>query len=61
MDNQQFYILQRMTPEEKLNIALRLYESARLLKRAGLRALHPDWDEEQIAKKVREIFLYAGT
>lgn len=61
MDNQQFYILQRMTPEEKLNIALRLYESARLLKSAGLRALHPDWDEEQITKKVREIFLYAGT
>jgi len=61
MDNQQFYILQHMTPEEKLNIALRLYESARLLKRAGLRALHPDWDEEQITKKVREIFLYART
>lgn len=61
MDNQQFYILQRMTPEAKLNIALRLYESARLLKRAGLRAHHPDWDEAQIAKKVREIFLYAGT
>ncbi len=50
-----------MTPEQKLNIALDLYHSARQLKRAYLIKLHPDWNEEQIDKKLREIFLYAGT
>ena len=57
----QFHILQSKTPEEKLRIALRLYESARLLKSAALREQHPEWDEKQIQQKVREIFLYANT
>ena len=61
IQNQQQLILQRMTPEKKLHIAIGLYEAARSLKSAGLRALHPDWAEEQIREKVREIFLYANT
>lgn len=50
-----------MAPEQKLNIALRLYYSARELKGAGLRVKHPDWSEEMIRDKLREIFLYART
>jgi len=50
-----------MTPEEKLNIALRLYYSAKELKEVGLRVQHPDWNEEMIKDKLREIFLYART
>jgi hypothetical protein len=54
-------IFQSMSPEQKVKLVLGLYRSARKLKEAGLRAQHPDWSEEQIQQKVREIFLYAGT
>jgi len=50
-----------MTPEQKLHVALRPYYTARQLKEAALRHDHPDWTEEEIKKKVREIFLYART
>ncbi len=52
---------QSMTPEQKLQIALRLYYSAKELKVAALKDLHPDWSEEEINKKVNEIFMYAKT
>ena len=54
-------IFRSMTPTQKLDMALRLYYSARELKAAGLRAQHPDWTEKQVEAKVREIFLYART
>jgi hypothetical protein len=54
-------IFQSMSPEQKLKLVLRLYHSARVLKKAGLRTQHPDWTQEQIEQRVREIFLYAGT
>ena len=50
-----------MSPEEKLEVAMQLYYSARKLKAAGVRAEHPDWDEEQVQQVVREAFLYART
>ncbi len=50
-----------MTPEQKLQVALDLYQSAKALKAAGLKRQHPDWSSEQINQKVREIFLYART
>lgn len=49
----------RMTPEERLRAAFRLYWSARDLKAASLRALRPHLSEAEIALKVRECFLYA--
>jgi hypothetical protein len=61
MDPKQKEIYQSMTPEEKLNVALRLYHSARQLKMAVLHHDHPDWTEKEIQEKVREIFLYART
>lgn len=48
-----------MTAEQKIRLAETLWWEARKLKAAGLRAQHPDWSEEQIEAKVREIFLYA--
>jgi len=54
-------IYQSMTAEQKLRIAVSLYDSARELKAAGLRAQHTDWSEEKVREKVREIFLYART
>jgi hypothetical protein len=61
MHPKQKLIFQSMTPEEKLKVALRLIYSSRELKAAGLRVNHPNWTEEEIRKKVREIFLYART
>ena len=48
-----------MTGEKKIRLAEQLWWEARKLKAAGLRAQHPDWTEEQVEAKVREIFLYA--
>ena len=53
--------LQRMTGEQKLKTAFRLYWTAREIKAAGLRQQHPDWTEEQVQQKVKEIFLHATT
>jgi len=50
-----------VTPEQTLHVAIRPYYTARQLKEAALRHDHPGWTEEEIKKKVREIFLYART
>lgn len=47
----------RMTPREKLRAAEQLYETARSLKAAGVRRLHPDWSEERVRRAVRDAFL----
>ena len=61
MFKKQKHIFQLMTPDQKLKIALSLYYSARQLKAAGLRAQNPDWSEEKVQNRLREIFLYART
>ena len=48
-----------MTAGQKLNLSLRLYSSARELKKAVIEQLHPELTKEQVEEKVREIFLYA--
>ena len=50
-----------MTPAQKLHLVERLWFDARKLKAAGLRAQHPDWSEEKIEEKLRDIFLNAKT
>jgi len=61
MHPEQKRIFQSMTPEQKLNVALKLYYSAKELKAVGLRAKNPDWTEERIQDNLREIFFYART
>ena len=61
MHPEQKRIFESMTPEQKLRAAADLYYAARSLKAAALRQQRPDWNEEQIREKVREIFLYART
>jgi len=53
--------LKKLHPEQKLRLFLDLYSCAHKLKEAGLRLQHPDWTDEQIQNKVKEIFLYART
>jgi hypothetical protein len=54
-------IYQAMTPEQKVNSVFDLYHTARQVKAAYLKKLHPDWTDEMIERKVREIFMYAGS
>ena len=51
--------LKNMTPQAKLDAALRLRRSAWKLKSAALKAAHPDWTEEKVQREVAKIFLYA--
>lgn len=57
-DDAQIQALRRMTAEQKLQVAMQLYWSARELKAAWIRDQHPDWTDEQA---VREIFTNART
>ncbi len=49
----------KLSPEQKLTQSLRLYYNAKELKIAALRKFHPELSEQEIQKKVKEIFLYA--
>jgi hypothetical protein len=51
----------KMSPEKKIEMAMRLYWDARALKRAALKQDFPDLSDEEIDKKVRDIFLRART
>jgi hypothetical protein len=53
--------LRRLSGAQKLRTAAALYWGARKIKAARLRELHPDWTEEQVQQKVKEIFLHAVT
>jgi hypothetical protein len=50
-----------MSGQDKWRAAFRLYWSARALKAAAVRGQHPEWTEEQVQARVKEIFLHART
>lgn len=54
-------ILRRMTGPEKLKAAFALYWAARDLKMAEVKQKHPDWTDDQVLRRVNEIFLNAST
>lgn len=53
--------LRRLRGRQKLRTTFAMYWSARALKAAGLCSQFPDWSEEQVQRKVKEIFLHATT
>jgi len=55
MDN----IIIKLTPEQKLTAAQRLYHSAKELKIAALKKFNPELTNKEIEEKVKKIFLYA--
>lgn len=57
----QIEAFKKMTGAQKLKLAMGLYWSARRLKAAWLRQLHPDWTQEEIEAQVTEIFKHART
>lgn len=48
-----------LTPGQRLKTVSDLWWSARALKRATLRSLHPEWSEERLSAEVRRAFLLA--
>jgi len=58
-NNDQYDILAKMTPEQRLQAFLQLCRSARRIKEAALRQFNPDWSEDQIKLALRESFLHA--
>lgn len=55
----QYQVLRRMTPEQRLKAFFELYRSARRIKAAALRAFHPAWTEQEVHAALRESFLHA--
>ncbi len=53
--------LRRTTGTQRLRTAFGLYGSARKLKAARLRELHPEWSEAQVQQRAKEIFLHASS
>ena len=53
--------MKALTYAEKWEEVKRLRQTAYNLKRAAIKALHPDWSDQEIDKAVKEIFLYATT
>jgi len=48
-----------MTPQKKYETIQGFIDSARNMKYAYFRTIHPDWPEEQVQKAMRNWFLYA--
>jgi hypothetical protein len=57
----QLEVYQRMPYAEKYRQLLELRALAWNLKKSSLRADHSSWTDEQLEKKICEIFLYART
>jgi hypothetical protein len=58
---EQVAALRAMTGSRRLQVAERLYWSARKMKTAGVRSQHPDWPEGRVQEEVRRIFINART
>ena len=51
----QLEILRRMTGSRRLEIALEMTDLAREFSKAGIRARHPDWSEQQVNRELLRI------
>lgn len=60
MTPEQVKIYRAMSPARKLELAGRFNLESRHLKAQALRAQRPEWTEDQIRNRVRELFLYAA-
>jgi hypothetical protein len=59
---EEFYldVLRRMTPEQKWQAAINLWQMAVDASRANVRAEHPDWPENQVRSTVAQRILEAN-
>jgi len=52
--------LRAMTADEKVRLTHALWIQAHDITTAGVRGAHPDWSDEQVAARVRELMRDAG-
>jgi hypothetical protein len=57
----QVAIFKAMTPQQRLQQALRMNRAMREWMAAGFRDRHPDWTESQLRRAVADRILYART
>jgi hypothetical protein len=57
----QIEAFRRLSPQERLLTADRLYRLARKVKAAGIRAAHPEWREAEVESAVSRAILRART
>jgi hypothetical protein len=57
----QVAIFRAMTPQRRLELALRMNRSMRELMAAGFRQRHPDWSEAEVRRAVADRILHART
>ena len=57
----QVAIYRAMTPQQRLQQALRMNASMRRLMAIGFKDRHPDWSETQVRRAVADRILYAAT
>lgn len=50
----------KLTPQQKLDLAISLYLSAKELKKQSLKQLYPDLSESEIKEIIKKNFLYAA-
>jgi len=58
-DARQTDIYRRMTPKERVAVALGMHEQARSLMDAGIRASHPHWSEVERRREIARRTLHA--
>lgn len=51
-DARQTEIYRRMSPKQRVAVALGMHEQARALMDAGLRTAHPDWSETERRREI---------
>jgi hypothetical protein len=55
MPEREVELLRRMTPAQKLEVMGHLIRQAYELKAAGLRAVHPEWSEQEVEAETRRL------
>jgi hypothetical protein len=53
-------IFREMSPADKLRQVASMYLQAKEWKRAALKKQHEDWSDEQIDRRLKEVFLYGS-
>lgn len=54
IDDQMAEILRKKTPQERIDIAFKMWDSARKMLINYFHTTHPDWDDDKIKKKTAE-------
>ena len=52
MDPMMVEIMRNKTPAQRLAIAFRMWDSARLIVKGGVKYQHPDWSDEEVEQEI---------